>query len=74
MKWNRSIAVVTVALLLICGSAWAQEAIKVGVVGPRTGPAAATALAESMALPPPTLTRLSAPSSRKRSIARSTLA
>ena len=45
MKWNRSIAVVTVALLLICGSAWAQEAIKVGVVGPRTGPAAATGAA-----------------------------
>jgi branched-chain amino acid transport system substrate-binding protein len=45
MKWNRRIAVVTVALLLICGSAWAQEAIKVGVVGPRTGPAAATGAA-----------------------------
>lgn len=45
MKWNRSIAVVTVALLLICGSAWAQETIKVGVVGPRTGPAAATGAA-----------------------------
>lgn len=45
MKWNRTIAVVTVALLLICGSAWAQEAIRVGVVGPRTGPAAATGAA-----------------------------
>jgi branched-chain amino acid transport system substrate-binding protein len=36
---------VAVALLLIYGSAWAQDAIKVGVVGPRTGPAAATGTA-----------------------------
>ena len=42
MKLNRRIATVTVALLLLCGSAWAQDAIKVGVVGPRTGAAAAT--------------------------------
>ena len=42
MKLNRRIVTVAVALLLLCGSAWAQDAIKVGVVGPRTGPAAAT--------------------------------
>jgi len=42
MKLTRRIATVVVALLLLCGSAWAQDAIKVGVVGPRTGPAAAT--------------------------------
>jgi branched-chain amino acid transport system substrate-binding protein len=42
MKLNRRIVGVAVALLLLCGSAWAQEAIKVGVVGPRTGTAAAT--------------------------------
>jgi branched-chain amino acid transport system substrate-binding protein len=45
MKWNRRIIAVAVALLLIGGSAWAQDAIKVGVVGPRTGPAAATGAA-----------------------------
>ncbi len=42
MKLNRRILSVAVALLLLCGSAWAQDAIKVGVVGPRTGTAAAT--------------------------------
>lgn len=42
MKLNRKIVGVAVALLLICGSVWAQDAIKVGVVGPRTGTAAAT--------------------------------
>jgi branched-chain amino acid transport system substrate-binding protein len=42
MKLNRRIVGVAVALLLLCGSAWAQDAIKVGVVGPRTGTAAAT--------------------------------
>jgi branched-chain amino acid transport system substrate-binding protein len=36
---------VAVALLLLCGPAWAQDTIKVGVVGPRTGPAAATGAA-----------------------------
>jgi branched-chain amino acid transport system substrate-binding protein len=36
---------VTVAVLLMCGNAMAQETIKVGVVGPRTGPAAATGAA-----------------------------
>ncbi len=45
MTLNRKIAAVTVALLLLCGSTWAQETIKVGVVGPRTGPAAATGAA-----------------------------
>jgi branched-chain amino acid transport system substrate-binding protein len=45
MKSNRKIAALTAALLLLCSSAWAQETIKVGVVGPRTGPAAATGAA-----------------------------
>jgi len=45
MKWNRRITALTAAVLLLCGSAWAQDAIKVGVVGPRTGPAAATGAA-----------------------------
>jgi branched-chain amino acid transport system substrate-binding protein len=45
MKWNRTITAGAAALLLLCGSAWAQDAIKVGVVGPRTGPAAATGAA-----------------------------
>jgi branched-chain amino acid transport system substrate-binding protein len=45
MKLNRGIIAVTVALVLLCGSAWAQDVIKVGVVGPRTGPAAATGAA-----------------------------
>jgi branched-chain amino acid transport system substrate-binding protein len=45
MKWDRRITAVAVALLLLCGTAGAQEAIKVGVVGPRTGPAAATGAA-----------------------------
>ena len=34
--------VLALGLVLAAGSAWAQETIKVGVVGPRTGPAAAT--------------------------------
>jgi branched-chain amino acid transport system substrate-binding protein len=43
MKLNRSIiAVVVVGLLLIGSSAGAQDTVKLGVVGPRTGPAAAT--------------------------------
>jgi branched-chain amino acid transport system substrate-binding protein len=45
MNRNRTITAVTLALLLLCGSAWAQETIKIGVVGPRTGPAAATGAA-----------------------------
>jgi len=36
------LGVLVLALGLIVGPAWAQETIKVGVVGPRTGPAAAT--------------------------------
>ena len=45
MRWNHRISAVAFAVLLLCGSAWAQDAIKVGVVGPRTGPAAATGAA-----------------------------
>ncbi|HWR93016.1 MAG TPA: ABC transporter substrate-binding protein, partial [Desulfobacterales bacterium] len=44
MKCKRRIALVA-AVLLLCGSAWAQDTIKIGVVGPRTGPAAATGAA-----------------------------
>jgi branched-chain amino acid transport system substrate-binding protein len=42
MNWKSRITAVAVAVLLLCGSAWAQDTIKVGVVGPRTGGAAAT--------------------------------
>jgi branched-chain amino acid transport system substrate-binding protein len=45
MKLKSKIAALTVAVLLICGSAYAQNTVKVGVVGPRTGPAAATGAA-----------------------------
>ncbi|MCU0539531.1 MAG: ABC transporter substrate-binding protein [Desulfobacterales bacterium] len=45
MKRNRTILAVILALLLLSGGAWAQETIKIGVVGPRTGPAAATGAA-----------------------------
>ncbi len=45
MKCKRRITAAAVVLLLVCGSAWAQDAIKIGVVGPRTGPAAATGAA-----------------------------
>jgi len=45
MKWSRNIAVAAVAVLLLGSTALAQETIKVGVVGPRTGPAAATGAA-----------------------------
>lgn len=34
--------VLALGLVLVVSSAWAQDTIKVGVVGPRTGPAAAT--------------------------------
>ena len=42
MNWKSRITAVAVAVLLLCGSAWAQDTIKVGVVGPRTGRRAAT--------------------------------
>jgi branched-chain amino acid transport system substrate-binding protein len=45
MMSKRRIIVGIVAMLLLWGSASAQEMIKVGVVGPRTGPAAATGAA-----------------------------
>ncbi len=45
MKWNRRITAVLAVWLLLGAGAWAQDAIKVGVVGPRTGPAAATGAA-----------------------------
>ena len=38
---NFSVGLFTLSSLL-CGAAWAQDTIKVGVVGPRTGAAAAT--------------------------------
>ena len=42
MKLNRSVIALAVGWLLICSNAWAEDTIKLGVVGPRTGPAAAT--------------------------------
>lgn len=45
MKWSRNIAAAALAVLLLGSTALAQETIKVGVVGPRTGPAAATGAA-----------------------------
>jgi branched-chain amino acid transport system substrate-binding protein len=45
MKWNRRITAVLAVWLLLGAGAWAQDTIKVGVVGPRTGPAAATGTA-----------------------------
>ncbi len=45
MNRNRTIIALILGLLLLCGSAWAQETLKIGVVGPRTGPAAATGAA-----------------------------
>ncbi len=45
MNWNRRFVLMAAILLLIGGTVHAQDAIKVGVVGPRTGPAAATGAA-----------------------------
>lgn len=45
MKRKSRITAIAVAVLLLCGSAWAQDTVKVGVVGPRTGGAAATGTA-----------------------------
>ncbi len=55
MRWNRlGFGVLGLVLIgsLMAGSAWAADVIKIGVVGPRTGPAAATgkAFEEGIAL------------------------
>lgn len=44
-RHGKGIAIGLVLALALCGAAWAQDTVKIGVVGPRTGPAAATGAA-----------------------------
>jgi branched-chain amino acid transport system substrate-binding protein len=41
-KWSVLVIAVTFGLAVLAGSAWSQDTVKLGVVGPRTGTAAAT--------------------------------
>ena len=42
MHWGQLVLVVVLGLFVFCASLSAAETIKIGVVGPRTGTAAAT--------------------------------
>ena len=41
-KWSVLVIAATFSLVVLAGSAWSEDTIKVGVVGPRTGTAAAS--------------------------------